>query len=111
MTSFAPLRPRIQVPPTKVAQDTYVIHSVQEALGQPLFVYLNSMVILGSEPLILDNLVSEVEPASRRDDLVPVFSFNAEGLWAGGRAARGDPTARLSRWRDLLSRLAKEGFE
>jgi len=54
MTSFAPVAPRIHVPPTKVAAGTYVIHSVQEALGQPLFVYLNSMVILGSEPMIVD---------------------------------------------------------
>jgi hypothetical protein len=44
-TAFAPLCPTIAVPPTKIAEDTWVIHSVQEALGQPLFVYLNSMVI------------------------------------------------------------------
>jgi hypothetical protein len=54
MSSFAPLCPTTHVPPTKVAADTYVIHSLQEALGQPLFVYLNSMVILGSEPMIVD---------------------------------------------------------
>jgi flavorubredoxin len=53
-TAYAPLCPTIKVPPTKVADGTFVIHSVQEALGQPLFVYLNSMVILGAEPLILD---------------------------------------------------------
>ncbi len=52
--SFAPLCPTIHVPPTKVAADTWVIHSVQEALGQPLFVYLNSMVITGAEPMIVD---------------------------------------------------------
>ena len=52
--SFAPIRPTITVPPTKIAPDTYVIHSVQEALGQPLFIYLNSMVILGREPMIVD---------------------------------------------------------
>ncbi|MDQ2650090.1 MAG: flavodoxin [Actinomycetota bacterium] len=52
--SFAPLCPTIHVPPTKVAADTWVIHSVQEALGQPLFVYLNSMVIKGAEPMIVD---------------------------------------------------------
>lgn len=51
---FAPICPTTTVPPTKVAPDTYVIHSVQEALGQPLFVYLNSMVILGREPMIVD---------------------------------------------------------
>lgn len=52
--SFAPLAPTVYVPPTKVAADTWVIHSVQPALGQPLSVYLNSMVILGSEPMIVD---------------------------------------------------------
>ena len=53
-TAFAPLRPTISVPPTQIAKDTHVIHSVQEALGQPLFVYINSMVILGKEPMIVD---------------------------------------------------------
>jgi flavorubredoxin len=52
--SYAPEIPTISVPPTQIAADTYVIHQVQEALGQPLFVYLNSMVILGSEPVIVD---------------------------------------------------------
>lgn len=46
MTTFAPLAPTLRVPPTQVAADTWLIHSVQPALGQPLFVYLNSMVIL-----------------------------------------------------------------
>lgn len=52
--SFAPVVPSITIAPTKIAADTYVIHSVQEALGQPLFVHLNSMVILGAEPVIVD---------------------------------------------------------
>ena len=45
--SFAPVAPTTRIAPTLVAKDTYVIHQVQPALGQPLFVYLNSMVILG----------------------------------------------------------------
>ena len=52
--TFAPIAPTMHVPPTKVADETYVIHSVQEALGQPLFIYLNSMVIRGAEPVIVD---------------------------------------------------------
>ena len=65
----------------------------------------------GAEPLILDNLITEVRPASRRPDLVPVFSFNSEGLWQGvGAQTAGDPTARLSRWRDVLERMRQEGF-
>ena len=54
MTSFAARCPTIRVEPEKVAKDTFVIHSVQEALGQPLFVLLNSMVIRGAEPMIVD---------------------------------------------------------
>ena len=62
------------------------------------------------EPRILDNLVGTIERASARTDLVPVFSFNAEGLWAGGMKAANDPTAKLSRWRDLMARLRAEGI-
>lgn len=64
-----------------------------------------------AEPLILDNLVPGIEPASRRDDLAPVFSFNAEGMWSGvGAAKAGDPLARLSRWREVLSKTREEGW-
>jgi len=66
----------------------------------------------GAEPLILDNLIGDVRPASRRPDLTPVFSFNSEGLWQGAAgAAAGDPTARLSRWREVLAKARAEGFQ
>ncbi|MBC7993308.1 MAG: transglutaminase-like cysteine peptidase [Rhizobacter sp.] len=66
----------------------------------------------GAEPMILDNLITDVRPASRRPDLVPVFSFNSEGLWQGvGPQAEGDPTARLSRWREVLAKARAEGFQ
>ncbi len=65
-----------------------------------------------AEPLILDNLITEVRPASRRPDLTPVFSFNGEGLWQGtGAQPAGDPVARLSRWRDVLAKARAEGFQ
>ncbi len=64
-----------------------------------------------AEPLILDNLVTSVRPASRRPDLKPVFSFNSEGLWQGvGAQSAGDPQARLSRWRLVLTKARAEGF-
>ena len=64
-----------------------------------------------AEPLILDNLIGSVRPASRRPDLAPVFSFNSEGLWQGvGAQSAGDPQARLSRWRDVLAKARAEGF-
>jgi predicted transglutaminase-like cysteine proteinase len=66
----------------------------------------------GAEPLILDNLIGEIRPASRRADLTPVFSFNSDGLWQGAAGApAGDPTARLSRWREVLAKARAEGFQ
>ncbi len=61
-------------------------------------------------PLIMDSLVSSIDPATQRPDLRPVFSFNSEGLWVGNQQTAADPTARLSRWRDLLARAQEEGF-
>lgn len=62
------------------------------------------------EPVILDNMLSSVRPASMRTDLTPVYSFNSEGLWVGGAASSSaDPTTRLSRWRDVLDRMRQEG--
>ncbi|AKJ29611.1 transglutaminase-like cysteine peptidase [Caldimonas brevitalea] len=64
-----------------------------------------------AEPLILDNLIGDIRPASRRPDLTPVFSFNAEGLWQGvGPLSAGDPTTRLSRWREVLAKARDQGF-
>ncbi|MEY4884102.1 MAG: hypothetical protein RIS34_1956 [Pseudomonadota bacterium] len=67
-----------------------------------------------AEPLVLDNLIGEVRPASRRPDLVPVFSFNTEGIFTGA-PGRGDVKiggiGRLSRWEDLLRRARAEGFD
>lgn len=65
----------------------------------------------GADPLVLDNLITEIRPASRRTDLTPVFSFNAEGLWQGTNGAgAGDPTVRLSRWREILAKAREQGF-
>ncbi|UVE18754.1 transglutaminase-like cysteine peptidase [Pseudomonas sp. LS44] len=65
-----------------------------------------------SIPLVLDNLVGSILPASQRADLLPVYAFNGEGLWlAGARGAKpvGD-SKRLSRWQDLLKKMQAEGF-
>lgn len=67
-----------------------------------------------AEPLVLDNLVPEIMPASKRRDLHPVFSFNSEAIWSGvaGNSAKGaGGTSQLSRWEDLLLRARKEGFD
>src|SRR3984957_9259326 len=69
--TYAPIAPTTPVAPTKIATDSYVILQVQPALGQPLFIYLNSMVILGKEPVIVDTGT----PANRKQWLEDTFSL------------------------------------
>jgi hypothetical protein len=38
---------------------------------------------------------------------VPVFSFNAEGVYAGGQVTSVE---RLSRWKDLQLKMKGEGY-
>jgi predicted transglutaminase-like cysteine proteinase len=89
---------------------------VRAALGPPAAPPVAHMVLAyyatpAADPLILDNLVPEVLPASRRRDLTPVFSFNTEGLWQGTQGNEaGDPLARLSRWREVVAKARQEGF-
>jgi predicted transglutaminase-like cysteine proteinase len=104
-----------------VPNDRLRITYVKARIGGPRSDITQAHMVLAyyeqptSEPLILDNLITEVRPASRRGDLLPVFSFNSEGLWTGSGAnekkdAAGS-TAKLSRWRDLIARMRAEGFD
>ncbi|WP_310450760.1 transglutaminase-like cysteine peptidase [Sulfuritalea sp.] len=93
---------------------------VKARLEGPAGPYLQAHMVLAyyptpnAEPLVLDNLVPEIRPASQRKDLQPVFSFNSEAIWSGvaGNAAKGaGGTGQLSRWQDLLQRARGEGFD
>ncbi len=64
-----------------------------------------------AEPLILDNLVAEVRPASERTDLTPTMGFNAEGLWSAkqrGQSGRLGEVTRIGHWNDLQQRLREQ---
>ena len=66
----------------------------------------------GAMPLVLDNLISAIRPAAQRKDLLPVYAFNAEGLYLPGAAGgkRASDSKKLSRWQDLLKKMKREGF-
>jgi len=62
--------------------------------------------------LVLDNLINRILPARQRTDLLPVYVFNAEGLYlfkAQGMKRASD-AKRLSRWQDVLRKMRAEGF-
>lgn len=64
------------------------------------------------EPLVLDNLISDIRPASRRPDLTTIFGFNAEGLWVGGASTPvASATQRLSKWQSVIARMRDEGID
>jgi predicted transglutaminase-like cysteine proteinase len=64
-----------------------------------------------AEPLVLDNLITDIRPASRRPDLQPVFSFNSDGIWVPGGTQPRSSVEKLSRWTDLVARMKAEGFD
>lgn len=62
-----------------------------------------------SIPLVLDNINKHILKATKRDDLVPVYSFNGDGLWLAKQRGRGRSvsggTRKLKAWNNLLERL------
>lgn len=63
-----------------------------------------------AEPLVLDNLIDGIRPAGLRKDLLPVISFNGQGVWASG-AQNPAPIDRLTRWTTLRLKMLAEGYE
>ena len=62
----------------------------------------------GAEPLVLDNLIDQIQSGSRRTDLLPVYSFNGSGLWLAQERGRGNlvgKSGRLRLWNELLERM------
>lgn len=93
---------------------------VKAAIGGPGSTVVQAHMVLAyyptpdAEPLVLDNLITDIRPASRRPDLAPVFSFNDQGIWAGAGGSNAKSPGgigRLSRWQDLLRRARLEGFD
>lgn len=68
---FEPIPPKTHQPPLKIADDVYLIQQTQLASIGPLWVYLNSLVIKGSEPIIVDTGT----PNNRKQWMKDVFSI------------------------------------
>lgn len=100
----------VNIPPERMR--LVYVRSRGETKASPVHMVLAWYEAAGKEPLILDNRVTEILPASRRTDLQPVYSFNSLGVWeeTAAAAASGDP-GRLAIWEDALRRARGEGFE
>ena len=61
-----------------------------------------------STPIVLDNVNKKLQLASKRDDLKPVYSFNAGGLWRAqnkGKSEKKVGANNLKSWTDLMNRI------
>jgi predicted transglutaminase-like cysteine proteinase len=65
-----------------------------------------------AEPLILDSLVEPILAASKRPDLIPIYSFNGDGYWLTRKQSseRLGQADRLSLWQELLQRFNQEAI-
>lgn len=62
-------------------------------------------------PLVLDNLIAEIKPASQRPDLTPVYGFNGQGLWLAKDRSSGNAAPRQNKiglWDQLKARQGRE---
>jgi predicted transglutaminase-like cysteine proteinase len=94
--------------PSEKLRITYVKALTQNQAHMVLTFYSNP----AAEPLVLDNLIGDIRPASQRKDLLPVYAFNAEGLYLPGAngGKRSSDSKKLSRWQDVLKKMQAEGF-
>ncbi len=64
-----------------------------------------------ADPQVLDNLDKTIKPISMRKDLLPVYSFNASGLWIArsyGAEQHIGSSSRLSQWTAVMARIGRE---
>ncbi len=62
-------------------------------------------------PLVLDNIKPDILSADARKDLVPVYSFNAEGLWLAvnrGHGKRLGDSKKISLWTEVRKKMQQE---
>ena len=96
--------------PTDRLRINYVLAPAQDPANQAHMV-LTYYPKPDAVPFVLDNLVKEIKLASARPDLIPVYSFNGEGLWlakerSSGRASSS--SSKISLWAQMNERMGKE---
>ena len=66
------------------------------------------------EPLVLDNIDLNITRSSQREDLLPIYSFNVEGIWLEKREKSAQYVAQSSRlalWNELLKKMDVEASD
>ncbi|QKF76771.1 transglutaminase-like cysteine peptidase [Arcobacter defluvii] len=85
---------------------TYVTYSGPNSKFDQAHMVLTYYHQVGATPVVLDNINKNLELATKRPDLKPVYSFNATGLWqAQTKGEKRMGNNNLKSWKDLMSRF------
>lgn len=96
---------KLGIPDSKL-RITYVIYKKTNSKFEQAHMVLTYYHKTGAEPIVLDNIDKKLQLASKRNDLKPVYSFNASGLWQAktkGETRVGDNN--LKSWKSLMNRF------
>jgi predicted transglutaminase-like cysteine proteinase len=93
-----------------IPEDSLRFTMVKSKQNQQFHMVLSYFHTQDAAPLVLDNLIKDIKPASQRQDLVPVYSFNGQRLWLndlkGGEIQ--DSSTRLKKWQELSYRHSNQ---
>lgn len=92
-----------------IASDKLRIHYVKALDINQAHMVLGYYSSPGAEPLILDNLDKKIKPASQRGNLLPIYSFDVDGLWLA-RSRSQNPIGKASSlraWEDTKRRMSQ----
>ncbi len=96
--------------PTKKLFFTYV-KAIKLRQAHMVLTYYKT---LHSVPLILDNINSEILPATQRKDLIPVYSFNGDSLYLAKQQGLGriipSGMKKNKKWFNLIDKIRREGL-
>jgi predicted transglutaminase-like cysteine proteinase len=90
---------------------TYVKYRKRNTGYEEAHMVLSYYESFNKEPYILDNINKQLLKASLRKDLIPVYSFNADGLWVskgGGAGQKAGSSSRIKAWNKVRDKLASQ---
>jgi predicted transglutaminase-like cysteine proteinase len=94
--------------PEKKLRITYVKYLKKRSKFEQAHMVLTYYHKQNSTPVVLDNINKKLKLASKRKDLKPIYSFNAQGLWKAknkGKSSQRVGKNNLKSWKNLVSRI------
>ncbi len=98
---------KLGVPEDKL-RITYVKYLKKRSKYEQAHMVLTYQHKANSTPVVLDNINKKLRLASKRTDLKPIYSFNAQGLWKAknkGKSSQRIGKNNLKSWKNLVSRI------